>query len=108
MDGSPYADRWLLDPEVVFLNHGSFGATPKAVIEEQTRIQRRIESEPLQFFDHHYFDELQGRLFDEYRIEAPVIAWPAPPKRLIRISAQLYNHLGQYSYLAAALRELVT
>jgi hypothetical protein len=39
-----YADRWLLDPEVVFLNHGSFGATPKAVVEEQTRIQWRIEA----------------------------------------------------------------
>ena len=56
----PYANRWLLDPEVVFLNHGSFGATPIAVLEEKTRIQRRIEVEPLQFFDHHYFKELDG------------------------------------------------
>jgi isopenicillin-N epimerase len=54
------ADHWLLDPEVVFLNHGSFGATPKAVIEEQTRIRERIESQPLLFFDHHYLDELDS------------------------------------------------
>jgi isopenicillin-N epimerase len=52
------ADRWLLDPEVVFLNHGSFGATPKAVFEEQNRIRRRIEREPLIFFDHDYLGEL--------------------------------------------------
>ena len=33
--------------------------------------------------------------------------WPAPPRRLIRISAQLYNRLPQYSRLAEALtREL--
>jgi isopenicillin-N epimerase len=58
VERNPYADRWLLDPEVVFLNHGSFGATPKAVLEEQDRIRRRIEAEPLLFFDHHYLDEL--------------------------------------------------
>ena len=52
------ADRWLLDPEVVFLNHGSFGATPKAVLDEQSRIRRRIEREPLMFFDHDYLGEL--------------------------------------------------
>ena len=52
------ADRWLLDPEVIFLNHGSFGATPKAVLDEQSRIQLRIEREPLLFFDHDYLEEL--------------------------------------------------
>jgi isopenicillin-N epimerase len=53
-----FADRWLLDPEVVFLNHGSFGATPKAVFDEQSRIRLRIEREPLIFFDHDYLMEL--------------------------------------------------
>jgi len=52
------ADRWLLDPEVIFLNHGSFGATPKAVLDEQSRIRLRIEREPLVFFDHDYLKEL--------------------------------------------------
>jgi len=52
------ADRWLLDPEVVFLNHGSFGATPKAVLDEQSRIRLQIEREPLIFFDHDYLGEL--------------------------------------------------
>ena len=55
---SSFADHWLLDPDVVFLNHGSYGATPKAVLEEQTRIRRRIEAEPLRFFDRHYLDEM--------------------------------------------------
>jgi isopenicillin-N epimerase len=48
-------------------------------------------------------DPLQERLLTEYGIEVPVIPWPAPPKRLLRISAQLYNSLPQYTYLAGAL-----
>jgi len=58
MAQNEFADRWLLDPEVIFLNHGSFGATPKAVLDEQERIRQRIEAEPLLFFDHHYLEEL--------------------------------------------------
>ncbi len=51
-------------------------------------------------------DTLNGTLFDGYRIEVPVMRWPSPPRRLLRISAQLYNTRADYERLAAALREL--
>jgi len=50
-------------------------------------------------------DPLQGRLFDRWRIEVPIMRWPAAPQRLLRISAQLYNSPEQYSRLAQALRD---
>ncbi|HXW25984.1 MAG TPA: aminotransferase class V-fold PLP-dependent enzyme [Xanthobacteraceae bacterium] len=42
-------DEWLLDPEVAFLNHGSFGATPRAVLAEQERWRARMERHPTHF-----------------------------------------------------------
>jgi len=53
-----------------------------------------------------YADPLQLELLDRFGIEVPVIPWPAPPRRLIRISAQLYNSPEQYDSLASALGEL--
>jgi isopenicillin-N epimerase len=54
-----------------------------------------------------YSDPLQDKLRQVYGIEVPVIPWPAPPKRLLRISAQLYNSLPQYQRLAEALKALL-
>ena len=48
---------------------------------------------------------LQDILREKYEIEVPIISWPAPPKRLLRISAQLYNSLPQFERLATALVE---
>ncbi len=36
-------------------------------------------------------------------IEVPIMPWPAAPQRLLRVSAQAYNHLAQYQRLADAL-----
>ena len=54
-----------------------------------------------------YTDPLQAQLLDRWGIEAPVIPWPAPPARLIRISAQVYNRFEQYQLLAGALKTLL-
>ena len=51
---------------------------------------------------------LQDDLREMHKIEVPIISWPAPPKRVLRISAQLYNSLPQYERLANAVVEALT
>jgi len=48
-------------------------------------------------------DPIQGKLFDGWGIEVPIMRWPAAPKRLLRISAAVYNKPDQYARLADAL-----
>ena len=54
------ARHWILDSETCFLNHGSFGATPVSVLEEQSRLRNLIESDPVRFFERDYIPLMKG------------------------------------------------
>jgi isopenicillin-N epimerase len=55
-----------------------------------------------------YSDPLHEALFDRHGVEVPVAPWPAPPARLVRISAHVYNGPADYQALARALTEELT
>ena len=62
---SPLAEHWSLDPDVVYLNHGSFGAAPVAVLEHQAELRARLERQPVRFLAVELdglLDEVRGRL----------------------------------------------
>jgi isopenicillin-N epimerase len=51
--------RFLLDPSVTFLNHGSFGATPRQVFQVYQHWQRELERQPVEFLGRR-FSTLMG------------------------------------------------
>src|SRR5439155_22885256 len=51
-------------------------------------------------------DPLCDALLARFGIEVPIFPWPAPPRRVVRVSCQAYNARGDYEGLAAALVSL--
>ncbi len=51
---SAYEKLWGLDPSVIFLNHGSYGACPKKVLAAQAELRSQLEEEPLRFFGREW------------------------------------------------------
>lgn len=56
----PLRSLFSLDPDVVFLNHGSFGATPREVLEVYQDWQRRLESQPVRFLAREIQDHFRS------------------------------------------------
>lgn len=50
---------------------------------------------------------MMSQLMKEYQIEVPVYYFAKPPRRAVRISAQIYNEAAQYEKLIAAINEIV-
>ncbi len=55
---SQHRHHWLLDAAITYLNHGSFGACPRVVLDEQSRLREEMEREPVRFL----WREIEGRL----------------------------------------------
>ncbi|WP_435747786.1 aminotransferase class V-fold PLP-dependent enzyme [Microbacterium sp. PMB16] len=43
-------DAWPLDPDIIHLNHGSFGAVPSAVVAHQDTLRRQADLSPVEWF----------------------------------------------------------
>jgi isopenicillin-N epimerase len=56
---SEYRRFWTLAPGIIFLNHGSFGACPKPILEAQARFREQMEAEPVQFLWRRYEERLE-------------------------------------------------
>jgi isopenicillin-N epimerase len=52
--------EFLLDPSVVFLNHGSFGACPRPVFEAWQRWQAEMERQPVEFLGRRFTGLMAG------------------------------------------------
>ena len=52
-------NQFFLDPNIIFLNHGSFGACAKPVYDNLLEWQRILEKEPVIFFEETIFNPLK-------------------------------------------------
>ncbi|MHC4178007.1 MAG: aminotransferase class V-fold PLP-dependent enzyme [Planctomycetota bacterium] len=76
-EDSTHAEAWTLDPRIAMLNHGSFWACPRVVLERQQQLRAEMEREPVGFF----FRRMQPLLDESRRVLAGLIS--ADPADLV-------------------------
>ena len=91
---SAFASHWRLDPEVTFLNHGSYGACPIEVLEAQSAWRARLERQPVKFLSR----ELEGNLAEVRRVVGAFVG--ADPDDL----AMVANATGGVNAVLRSLR----
>ena len=51
---------YLLDPDTIYLNHGSFGACPKVIFDSLTSWQKRLEEDPVKLLEFDVSDHIEN------------------------------------------------
>ncbi|HEY3496816.1 MAG TPA: aminotransferase class V-fold PLP-dependent enzyme [Polyangiaceae bacterium] len=99
-----FAEHWLLDPKVEFLNHGAFGACPRPVLAVQSELRARLEADPVRFM----LKELEP-LLDAVRVRLAGFVGARPRElALITNTTQGVNTLLASSTLRAGDEILIT
>ncbi len=52
-------DWFLLDPDITYLNHGSYGACSKPVFKEYQDWQKKLENQPVQFMTNQVYSAME-------------------------------------------------
>lgn len=86
-----FRDEFLLEPGVAFLNHGSFGATPRPVFEAYQGWQSRLERQPVHFFQREHdalMRESRARLGEHLGVEADDLVYVTNATQGVNIIAR--------------------
>ncbi|MCK5921752.1 MAG: aminotransferase class V-fold PLP-dependent enzyme, partial [Methylococcales bacterium] len=96
--------HFLLDPDITFLNHGSFGATPKPVFEAYQYWQRQMELDPV----HFIATELTEHFAKARRAMGALVKAPADDLVFVPNATFAVNTVARSIELAAGDEVLMT
>lgn len=77
---------------------------PESMLGTLASVSLPDAAQPPEFLDSPFAEPLYSELWAEH-FEVLAMHWPARPKRVLRVTAQIYNELSQYERLAQLLRE---
>ena len=90
-----YKDLFIIDPDIIFLNHGSFGATPIPVFERYQTWQRELEQQPVEFLGRRIttlLEESRTKLANFLNAEPDEIVYFPNPTTAINMVARNMIH----------------
>ncbi len=84
---------FLLDPNIAYLNYGSFGACPRPIFEDYQRWQRELELEPAQFMNVNgprYLEQSRQALAAYIHCDAEDVVYVTNPSYGVNIIAKSF------------------
>ena len=91
MQANNLKDKFLLNPDITYLNFGSFGACPKSIFEDYQKWQLELETEPAQFITVNglkYLKEAREALADYIGCEGDDVVYVTNPSYAVNIIAK--------------------